>query len=253
VARDGESRTEGGETARRALRLLEALAAAGPPRGLDELAETVGLTRSTAYRLLRVLQEESYVERAGAGGYRLGGRFAALAVAALPQLDVYAAARPVLTALARRSGETASLHRRAGDLGLLVLAAESEQHSVRRVAAIGEANPLSRGCSGLAILAGLPPAEQDGVLHRTVPEDERPALRTALDGIRERGYVLSHGANHPGVNGIARGLPGAAGTSVAVSGPAERWTPERMRELAPALVEATDALADLLAHAAVTL
>jgi DNA-binding IclR family transcriptional regulator len=251
MVRDGEGRTEGGETARRAFRLLEALAASGPPRGLDELAAAVGLTKSTAYRLLRVLQEESYIERVSAGGYQIGSRLVALAAAALPQLDVYAAARPVLHGLAVRTGETVTLHRRAGDLGILVLAAESEQHSVRRVATIGEANPLHRGCSGLAILAGLPAADREEVLRRGVPEDGRAAHRDALAGIRDAGHAISHGENHPGVNGIARALPATVGTatatSIAISGPAQRWTPERMRDHVPDLVAATDALSALFA------
>lgn len=58
----GESaRTEGGETARRALRLIEAVVTAGEPVGLDDLAAQVGLSKSTCYRLLRVLQDELYV------------------------------------------------------------------------------------------------------------------------------------------------------------------------------------------------
>lgn len=251
MARDGDARTEGGETARRALRLLEALAASGPPRGLDELAAAVGLSKSTAYRLLRVLQEESYIERVSAGGYRLGSRLVALAAAALPQLDVYAVARPVLDRLARRTGETVTLHRRAGDLGILVLAAESEEHSVRRVAAMGEANPLYRGCSGLSILAELHADDREDLLRRGVPEDGRAALRAALAGIRAAGHAVSHGENHPGVNGIARALPSTLGTpaatSVAISGPAERWTPERMQEFLPDLMAATDTLSALFA------
>lgn len=240
---------DGGATARRALRLLEALAATGPARSLEELAAATGLTKSTAYRLLRVLQDELYVERADGGGYRLGSRMAALAAAALPQLDAYAAMRPVLARLARLSGETVTVHRRSGDVAVLVLAAENEQATLRRVAAIGEASRLYRGCAGQAILAVTSPADREAIVSRAVPAADRAALHQQIGEIRGRGYALSDGANHPGVSGIAAGLSATAGSpaavSVAVSGPAERWTLQRRAAFAGELLRAEAELSGL--------
>jgi IclR family acetate operon transcriptional repressor len=241
---------EGGSTARRALRLLEALAAAGPARPLEDLADATGLTKSTAYRLLRVLQDEQYAERAEGGGYRLGSRMAGLAAAALPQLDMYAAMRPVLAWLARLSGETATLHRRSGDVAVLVMAAENEQAALRRVAAIGEASRLYRGCSGQAILALASDADRDAVLGRAVPAVNRAELRERLEEIRYRGYALSDGANHPGVSGIAVGISASArssaAVSIAVSGPADRWTQDRRVAFAGELRQADAELSELI-------
>ena len=243
------SQMEGGNTARRALRLLEALAATGPYQSLDELGEATGLSKSTAYRLLRVLQDESYVDRAEHGGYRLGSRLIGLAAAALPQLDLYATVRPQLRELAQLSGETVTLHRRAGDLGILVLAAENEAHSLRRVARIGEASQLVRGCSGLVILANLDDEDRGGVIERRVPPSDRAALGERLGDIRHRGYASSAGENHPGVNGMAVAIAATNGTalatSIAVSGPADRWTRQRMAEFARELRRAADDLSTL--------
>jgi IclR family acetate operon transcriptional repressor len=241
---------EGGSTARRALRLLEALAATGPARLLEDLAEATGLTKSTAYRLLRVLQDEHYVERAESGGYLLGSRMAGLAAAALPQLDVYAAMRPALARLARLSGETATLHRRSGDLAVLIMAAENEQSSLRRVAAIGEATRIYRGCSGQAILSAVAAADRDAVIARAVPAPDRAALRHRIEAIRDRGYALSEGANHPGVSGIAIAISATAsapdGLSIAVSGPAGRWTADRRAGFAAELRQAGGELSELV-------
>ncbi len=247
---------EGGATARRALRLLEALAASGPHPTLDELAGSVGLTKSTAYRLLRVLQDESYVERAEGGGYRLGSRLVALAAAALPQMDLYAAVRPVLRRLAHASGETATLHRRAGDLAILVLAAEAELHSLRRVASIGEAVPLYRGCAGLAIMASLPRDQQQAIMTRSTVAADQPALWARIEGIRRRGAVSSQGENHPGINGVGVPVAATAGlasaTSVVVSGPDARWTPARMDEFTPQLQTAETELSLLFEQESAT-
>lgn len=240
--------TEGAQTARRALRLLEALATDGVDQRLDELASSVGLSKSTAYRLLRVLEEELYVEHT-AHGYRLGSRLVGLAAAALPEFDVYVAVRPMLRRLTRSTGETVSLHRRVGDLSILVLGEENEEQPLRRVARVGEASPLVRGAVGLSILALLDLQDAEQVIERSLPKSDRQELTQGLVDIRAAGYALSHGANHPGVSGVAATVPSTNGrrdaTSIAISGPSFRWTEDRMGEVVDELKEACSELAAL--------
>lgn len=241
------TRTEGGDTARRALRLLETVAGASSPVGLQDLADAVGLSKSTAYRLLRVLQEESYLTRADSGGYRTGARLMRLAAEVMPRADVFAGTRPILRTLADQSGETATLHLRAGDEAVLVLGAESD-YELRRAARLGSATPLHRGASGQAILAHLPAHEATAIVHRagdTVRADE---IDRALAAVRADGYALSQAANHPGLVGIAVPIltpSGYAAASVAISGPAERWTARRAVSFAELLTERCARLANL--------
>jgi DNA-binding IclR family transcriptional regulator len=242
---------EGGATARRALRILEAVATAEGRATVDDLAAAVGLNKSTAYRLARVLQDEAYLERTEEG-YRLGSRMVGLAAVALPQFDVYAAARPVLRRLSVASRETVTLHRRAGDLGILVLAEENDEHMLRFVARIGEATPLVRGSAGLAMLAALPDQEKDALLARGVGAARRGELREQIEQIRRDGWVLSEGANHPGASGIAVAIPSvdtAVQVAVAVSGPSGRWTRDKRRAFAQRLIDARDELGGLFAAA----
>lgn len=235
-------KVEGAETARRALRLIEAVVTAGEPVGLADLAARVGLSKSTCYRLVRVLQDELYLERAESGGYRLGSRLVGVAAAVLPQADLYSAARPPLRALAETVGETVTLHVRSGNRAVLILGVETERQALRRAATIGELTWLSRGSAGLAILAYLKAAEAEPVIAQA--EDPR-SLRASLDEVRRAGYAMSFGANHPGVHGIAAPVsstfepsrPGVAPLSVAVSGPAARWTEDRMRASADRLLD----------------
>ena len=97
------STMEGGATARRALRILEAVATA-PGSSLADVMARVELNKSTAYRLLRILEDEAYVERTTDNGFVLGHRMLGLAAAALPQFDMYSALRPTLRSLMRSSG-----------------------------------------------------------------------------------------------------------------------------------------------------
>ncbi|CCK25024.1 hypothetical protein BN159_0645 [Streptomyces davaonensis JCM 4913] len=241
--------TQGGNTARRALRLIEAVAASRSPVGLQELADTMGLSKPTAYRLLRVLQEESYLTRAESGGYRIGTQLMALAAQVMPRADVFVEARPTLQALAGLSGETATLHLRAGDEAILVLGVESS-HDLRRAARLGSATPLHRGCSGQAILAHLPAREASALLKRASEHADTSEIDRELGAVRAQGYALSEGANHPGLTGIAAPVLTPAGqpaASVAVSGPSARWTAERAREFADILAEHCNRLSGLFA------
>ena len=230
----GTSRIEGGETARRALRLIEAVLSVHEPVGLDDLAKMVNLSKSTCYRLVRVLQEELYLDRAESGGYRVGSRLVGVAAAVLSQAPLYQSARPALRALAEAAGETATLHVRSGNRGVLVLGVESTGQVLRRAATVGETTWLGQGSSGLAILAHLAAADADPVIAQA---EDPAALRETLAEVRRDGYKMSFGANHPGVHGIAAPVP-SAGMSVAVSGPAERWTEERMRAFSGRLLNA---------------
>ncbi|HEX4250396.1 MAG TPA: IclR family transcriptional regulator C-terminal domain-containing protein, partial [Pseudonocardia sp.] len=81
---------------------------------------------------------------------------------------------------------------------------------------------------------------------------EPAELRRALVETRRAGYALSYGANHPGVHGIAAPVAstfepvGGAALSVAVSGPAARWTEVRMRAFADRLLDTCAELSVLL-------
>lgn len=244
----GENRIRGAETARRTLRLLEALAARQPVL-LDDLAREVGLNRSTAYRLLRVLQEEGYAARIPQGGYRLGDAVAVLAAGTTAPAAALEAARPALQELSESTAETATLHRRAGDLVVLSLGVESEQHVLRQVVRPGETTPLTRGCAGVAILASLPVEERGELIERVTGAQARSVARSRVDEALVDGFAVSRAANHPGVFGIAVAVPAGdpsrgSTLSVAVSGPESRWTEDR----AVRSVEQLRVCASRLAH-----
>jgi IclR family transcriptional regulator, acetate operon repressor len=243
---------EGAETARRALRLLTALVRAGGPADLESMQRETGLNRSTAYRILRALAEEGFVGRTDDGRFEVGARLTELAAAALPNLDAYAACRPIMSTLAEAAGETVTLHRRVGQQTVVVVSAESDRHALRHHLVIGRAKPLFRGCAGLAIVASLP--EVDFARTRdaaVVAGDDGALLDASVQEIKAIGYAVSFGANHPGVNGVAVAVPllDAAKTtrySLTVSGPEARWTRSKMTAFANRVRTSADLLAGLL-------
>lgn len=234
-------RTEGADTARRALKILELVSKAEDPISLDEISRRTELGKSMAYRLIRALQEELYIERADGGGYVGGSQLFTLAASALPNFDNHSAYLPLLRAIADETGETSALHRRAGNRVVLLLGAESAQ-SLRWVWQPGEVTPLHRGSAGVAILSNLAPVDLDAALEG-IGEEAATSARPEVQRAYERGFALSFGANHPGLHGIAVPVPGQD-MSISVSGPAGRWSEKKMIALAPRLIKMVGSYGD---------
>ena len=90
----------------RAVSVLEILARRGEA-GVTEIADELGVHRSTAFRLLGVLENRGLVGQAGdRGKYHLGAGVLRLAGAAAVRLDVSQEAVPVCRDLADELGET---------------------------------------------------------------------------------------------------------------------------------------------------
>lgn len=236
---------------RRPLRVLEALAGMEQPASLLAVATAVGLSKASAYRVLRSLQDEGYVEHAGRRGYRIGSRSIALASLVGPRPALLQRARPVLSRLAAAAQATASLHLRSGEHRVLVLGADQDTELQRRRVHVGERAPLTSGCSGRVILAHLPVEETDKVVATHARGRTRTELERELDLIRSDGYALSFSDNHPHFNGIAAALldpdDGYPLGSIAVAGPDERLPEEALRRLAQPLSTACNGLAPYLA------
>lgn len=241
--------TEGGETARRAFRLLEAVASQLGPCTPSELAAMTGLSLSTTYRLVRILNEEQYVQR-GPDGYRVGPRLFSLAAAAMPQLAAFDAVRPLMSELAARTGETVALHRRLGDSGVVIGTQESAQHELRRVSRVGTTSLLARNPAGHAILAGLPEHDRSAVVTRTVPPQQREAVLGELTEAARRGWAFAEESNQPGVRGLAQELPlppdPTNAMALSVTGPSQRVTMPVAEKIAPLLADIGTQIAQVI-------
>lgn len=243
--------TDAGEkSATRALFLLELLAGMEQPSTLAQIMARAGLSKSSAYRALRSLQDTGFVDHLGRRGYRLGTRSFALASLVIPRDAFIRACRPILAWLVQFSNETAVVAMRSGDHRVVVFDMHPPREPRERSPLIGERTPLTSGCAGTAILAHLPEVEVKQIVARrpTRGKDTNP---DQLATIRNLGYAISLGANHVGLNGIAAPLlspfSGDPLGSLSISGSAERLDEVRLHGLSDALKRATTELAPLLA------
>jgi DNA-binding IclR family transcriptional regulator len=217
----------------RSVALLELLA--DGPQSLRPLADSAGLPRPTAHRLLVALQAHGLVARTADRAFRLGPRLAELAVRAEPGLQLAAIADGVLARLHEATGESAQLYLRSGDRRLCV-AARDAGTGLRDSVPVGALLPLDAGSGGKVLLAWSADA------------DRFPAVTAAeLAAVRRRGWAASVAERQAGVASVS--APVLAGDrllgAVCVSGPASRLGQAPGRRLGPAVAAAARELADL--------
>src|SRR5277367_1956817 len=147
----------------RALALLDALRESERDLGVNELARRIGVSPSTASRLLATLESAGIVQRDGHGPFRLGLGLVTLADRVLARLDLRALARPVLVELMERTGETATLSV-PGEREAITVDSVPSQSSVVSMARLGRPSVSHATAVGKVMLAfggGPLPRERD--------------------------------------------------------------------------------------------
>ncbi|MEO8851557.1 MAG: IclR family transcriptional regulator [Allobranchiibius sp.] len=245
-----ESRAMGGvQSVDRAVTVLEILARRGSG-GVSEIADEIGVHKSTAFRLLAALEEHELVRQAEERGhYELGFGILRLANAIPSRLDLVRQARPVMDALARELDETINIA--VLRQGFVVNVGQSIGRSA--IAAhnwIGELTPPHATSSGKVLLAALTPSERRKItkqLHRFTERTitTRAALEEDLRAVKRDGYSSSSEELEIGLHAVAAPIRDHTGNVVAalsVSGPSYRFSEDRTAEVLAAVRRGTDSV-----------
>jgi DNA-binding IclR family transcriptional regulator len=246
----GRSTVAAVQSVDRALTVLEILAAHGEA-GVTEVAAELGVHKSTAFRLVAVLESRGFVEQlADRGKYRLGFGVVRLAGAAAAQLDIAHEGRSICEALAADVGETVNIAILDSDRAVNI-------SQVRGPAAlsthnwVGQGTPLHATSSGKVLLAHAPDAVRKGVLSRELPRftpatiTDPEVLRQHLETILEQGWGGTVEEFEVGLNAVAAPVRAADGDVVAalsVSGPSFRMDSVDYPRLARGVVSAANEL-----------
>ncbi|WP_248962031.1 IclR family transcriptional regulator [Sphaerisporangium perillae] len=231
----------------RAFYLLELINAAGGELAISELADRSGLPLPTIHRIIRTLITSGYVIQQSSRRYALGPRLIGLGETASRALGAWA--RPRLTELVEAVGETANMAILDGDKAVYIAQVPSK-YSMRMFTEVGRRVDLHCTGVGKALLAQLPPANaleivrQTGMPASTVRSITDPdELMKVLARVRELGYAIDHGEQEIGVRCVAVPVTGApTPTTISVSGPETRLTPEVVERVVPHLLEAAAGL-----------
>lgn len=206
--------------------VLDVISEASESVGVVDVARRLGLSTSTAHRVLVTLHQTGYLGRDVTGTkYRLGIVAHELADALFRRFPVRDAAAGHLRRLVEITGQTASLEVRLGWHAVSIAGEEgpSEIHSDLR---LGKIVPLDQSASGKVILASL--RGEDLKAFRAWRGRSGAARNAALEAIRVAGYVVDEPSTDTPVRRVAfpvRDLAGTAIAAVSLEGPASDFDP----------------------------
>lgn len=239
-----------------ALRLLKMFSVEEPVWGVSELAQELGVVKSTAHRLVSTLASEGFVTKDHqTQKYRLGGSLLVLGNAftarfRMKREKVY----PWLKELVQQTGETAHIGVLQGNHVVYLYKLDS-QSPVRLLSYVGKQNPVHCTSSGQAILAFQPVFIIKEVLDRGLPAygpnslTSSKAMMEKLARVRELGYAVSEEELHAGVTSVGapvRSRNGHVVVSVNIAGPISRIHRRNLPRLAKWVVQMAEGISNTL-------
>jgi DNA-binding IclR family transcriptional regulator len=179
--------------------------------GVREMAVGLGVSPSTAHRLLTELAKADFVQHnALAGRYSLSLEFLRLAHLTIGHLSLQRVALTHMRRLTAACNETSLLGiYDAARQEMMVLAIVESSHQLRYKVDLNKWLPVHAGASGLGIVAFLSEDKIESIIARTgltplTPRSitERYKFEAELKKIRKRGYAITHGQRTPGAVGL---------------------------------------------------
>jgi DNA-binding IclR family transcriptional regulator len=233
--------------------VLDLFSVERPEWGVTEVAERLGVAKSSAHALLVSLADVGLLSSTSQSRYRLGWRFLDLGETLKASLDLRAAALPQMRALVTAHRETVQLS--VLDRGLVLFVERLEgTHPVRFAGApVGARWPAHACASGKVLLAVRPRGEVARIASveglrpmtpRTIVDLDR--LHAELDGCHELAIDVEESV--PGVSQIAAPVRLERGMTVAALSIAVPTS--RFASLEPVLRHAVVDAADAISRAA---
>lgn len=206
-----------------------------PELGVTEIANRLGVSKSTAHRLLSTLKAKRLVEQVPeTGRYRLGLHLYELGQLAVSRFDLRAAALPVIERL--RAATNLVVHASVADGADVLYVERMESWQGRAFSSkVPRRMPVHCTSSGKAIAAHdehVARARLEAGLPRRTPRtitDPAVFLRTLAE-VRERGYSLNVEEAEPGMSSVAAPVLSPSGSVLAalsIAGPTDRLFADR--------------------------
>jgi IclR family transcriptional regulator, acetate operon repressor len=220
---------------------------------VSDASAELGIARSTAHRLLAMLQYHGFVRQDPlTRAYLVGRGLLDLGLSALRGLEARTVARPELERLCREVDETVTLTVLDGRSALTVDSVEGSR-SLRVGSRTGIAVPAHSTAAGKALLAALAPEDVEALFAdvrleaataRTIARFDD--LERELERVRSRGYATSFEEREAGVASVAAAIdPRALGqlAAIGIDAPSARMGRLETVELGKAVAASAEAIA----------
>lgn len=219
---------------------------------VSEASAALEVGRSTAHRLLAMLEYHGFIEQnADTKAYRSGPSLTAIGLAIVHAMDIRAQVRPGLEELRDELDETVHLLVLQGADVLFLDSVESSR-ALRTSSRIGRSYPAHTTSGGKALLAELSPERlaelyPDDILVRGTQRSVKTMadLNRELRLIRKRGYGSNRGESEPDVAAVAVTVKGSVSrpAAIAVSAPLSRLSEKQEPAVAKAIAAVVEKLA----------
>ncbi|MCG5213853.1 IclR family transcriptional regulator [Streptosporangium sp. KLBMP 9127] len=223
----------------RAVSVLELLARR-KEAGVTEIAAELGVHKSTAFRLVGVLENRGLVEQVTSRGkYRLGFGLVRLAGATVAQFDLVRESRSICERLTEETGETVNLAVLDEGYAINILQVRGSS-AISSYNWIGQRTPLHATSSGKVLLAFQRPETREALLNRKLAAytpstiTDRELLSRTLDAARELGWACTEEELEIGLNAVAAPIfaqDGSILAAVSASGPSYRLTSDHIAQV----------------------
>lgn len=237
-----EPGVKGTQTLMRALDIMDEVID-GPIRAAD-LARKLGMSKTTAHRLVQALKSRSYLTITR-DGFALGPKLLQLGVLATEQIDFVRIARPFMELLSERTGFCVFVGKREGDFSRHLDRVTGTQR-LRVATAPGDRRPIAETGLGKALLLDEDEATwerlyllaKDGQASR----EQIDAFLTEMRAHKARGEVLHDSELGDGVRSIATPVRDAKGqicVAISIASAAHYLTDELRPTLAEQVMRVT--------------
>lgn len=224
----------------RAIDVLQVVGAHDDGLTLTEISNETKLAKSTVTRVLATLEVNNYIQKEeSTGKYYLGVQLYFLGHAASKSLSLNNVAKDTMLAFREEIGETVNLYIADGYYRVCVQQYES-LHSVKHMIQVGQQLPMTVGASGKVLLAYKDNAFIEEVMQKQPMVKSKEALKEELAHIKSIQYAESIEEREVGTSAAAApifDIDGKMIGALSVSGPAQRFNPQKVEGLKERLIE----------------
>lgn len=196
---------------RNALKILRSFSMDEPEKRVSDVARELGLSKSSASRLMATLASEGFLSKnPDTGHYRLGVSVLTLSTIFISSLDLYQESLPVLKWLVKETGEAAHVAVMEGTDVVYINKVESK-HPIRILTYMGRRNPAYCTSSGKVLLAYQAPEVVEEIISKGLEKyashtiTDPVKLQESLAKIRKDGFAVSVSEILDGITSI--GVP----------------------------------------------
>jgi DNA-binding IclR family transcriptional regulator len=200
---DGNGRSRSVQSVSISVEILRALAAAGGPLALSDIAARVRMPAAKVHRYLAGFCDAGMVDHRRSGTYDLGPVAAEIGMAAVTRVDVVNRAADALPALVDDTGCTAMLSV-WGTRGPTVVRWERARRPLVTVLGVGSVLPVLQTATGRAFLAHLPDRVVEEALGAQPASGISADVAAIRADVRKKHIATADETYIPGLYALAR-------------------------------------------------